>query len=78
MDFEYIPDVYKAILAYADSGKFVYEHYEDLSSQRRNKIREWVLKWIKDGDWVNKQNEPMVIFYREKWPDYWEEAGKTI
>ena len=77
LDYEYIPDVYKAILCYADSGKFVYEHYEDLSPQRHDKIRSWVLKWIKDGDWTNKPNEPMAMFYQEKWPNYWQVA-KTI
>ncbi len=44
LDYEYIPDVYKTILSYADSGKFIYEHYEDLSEQRHNIIRKWVLK----------------------------------
>lgn len=74
VDYKYIPDVYKSILTYADSGKFIYEHYEDLPQQRHNKIREWVLKWIKDGDWINKPNEPMAMFYQEKWPDYWKKA----
>jgi len=74
LDFEYIPDVYKAILSYADSGKFVYEHYEDLPRRRHEKIRELVLKWITDGGWINKPNEPMAVFYQEKWPEYWQEA----
>ena len=77
LDFEYIPDVYRKILSYVDCGKFIYDHYEDLPQQRHDKIREWVLKWIKEGDWINKPNEPMAMFYQEKWPEYWQEA-KTI
>lgn len=76
IDCEYIPDVYRAILSFEDKGKFVYEHYEDLPKWRHDKIREWVLKWIMDGDWISKLDEPMAQFYRDKWPEYWQEAEK--
>jgi hypothetical protein len=73
-DFEFFPDVLKAILSYAEKGTFIYERYEELPQWRHDKIREWILKWIKEGGWTNTPDEPMAIFYKEKWPDYWEEA----
>ena len=69
-------DVYHAILSYADSGKFMYQYYEDLPQWRHEKIKEWVWKWIREGDWTSKPNEPMARFYKEKWPEYWLEAEK--
>ena len=77
IDSKFIPDVYDAILSFADDGKFIYEHYEDLPQWRHDKIREWVLKWIKDGDWISKPQEPMARFYQEKWPEYWLEAARA-
>lgn len=78
VDFEYIPDVYRAILSFEDKGNFVYEHYEDLPKWRHDKIRDWALKWIADGDWISKPNEPMARFYQDKWPEYWQEAEKAL
>lgn len=77
IDSKFIPDVYDAIYSFADDGKFIYDHYEDLPQWRHDKIRDWVLKWIKDGDWTSKPEEPMARFYQEKWPDYWLEAVKA-
>jgi|LSQX01.1.fsa_nt_gb hypothetical protein len=77
IDSEFIPDVYDEILSFADNSKFIYEHYEDLPQWRHDKIREWVLKWIKDGDWISKPQEPMARFYKEKWPEYWLEAVRA-
>jgi len=70
-DSVHIPDVYSAILSFAERGLFIYERYEDLPQQRHKKIQDWVLKWIEDGDWINKPDEPMARFYKEKWPEYW-------
>ena len=77
IDSEFIPDVYDEILSFADNSKFIYEHYEDLPQWRHDKIRDWVLKWIKDGDWTSKPEEPMARFYKEKWPEYWLEAVRA-
>jgi hypothetical protein len=77
IDSKFIPDVYDAILSFTDDGKFIYERYEDLPQWRHDKIREWVLKWINDGDWISKPRKPMARFYQEKWPEYWLEAVRA-
>ena len=77
IDCEYISDVYRATLSFEDKGKFIYEHHENLSQMRHNKIREWVLKWITDGNWISKPEEPVAQFYRDKWSEYWQETEKT-
>lgn len=76
IDSKFIPDVYDAILSFADEGSFIYEYYEELPQWRHDKIRNWVLKWIKNGDWTKKPDEPMARFYRDKWPNYWQEAER--
>lgn len=73
-DCEYIDDVYKHILRYADQGKLIYEHYEDLPQWRLDLIRGQVLRRIKRYDLINDAAHPSRNFIRDNFPQYWAEA----
>lgn len=73
-DFEYIEDVYDAILRYAGTGRFVYEKYETLPPWRIDVIRGHIMRFIKRNNMLSDPNRLRCRFVQEKFPQYWEEA----
>jgi hypothetical protein len=77
-DFEYIEDVYEKIMEYEKIGMFVYEKYENRSEQSHWVIRGWVMKWIKEGGWINDTEHPEYKKFKERWPKYLKEAEVLV
>jgi hypothetical protein len=75
---EYIEDVYEEILEYEKTGMFTYERYEELPQERHDIIKRWVMKWIKEGDWINDHEHTEYIKFQKRWPQYLEEAKRLI
>lgn len=73
-DCEYIENVYDQILSYAEQGKFIYEHYEDLPQWRKDIIRGHITRFIKRNNLLNDPAHPSLHFIQEKFPQYWAEA----
>ena len=73
-DCEFIEDVYEKILEYGKYGMFYREKYEELPEWRHYIIRGWVMKWIKEGNWLNNPESNDFKKFNERWPRYLEEA----
>lgn len=73
-DFEYIEDVYEAIIRYQSLGTFLYERYEDLPQWRLDVIRGQVLRMIERGGLLTGKPHPSRRLIQEKFPQYWKEA----
>lgn len=69
-DCEYIDDVHKHILSYAEQGKFVYEHYEDLPQWRIDVIRGNIIRFIKRNELMTNTDHPGRKFVQEKFQQY--------
>lgn len=65
-DFEYIEDVYDAIMVYEKLGKFIYERYEDLPRWRHDIIRGHVIRGVKGGDWLLDKSSAQYKFHLAK------------
>ena len=74
IDCEYIENVYETILGYAEQGRLIYEHYEDLPQWRKDVIRGHITRFIKRNNLLNDPTHPSRNFICEKFPEYWEEA----
>lgn len=71
---EYIPDVYDAIMSYADAGRFIYERYETLPVWRIDVIRGHVMRLIAHWRLLEDAAQPLAVFVQNKFPRYWQEA----
>jgi hypothetical protein len=76
-DYEYINDVYDKIMEYEKTGMFTYEKYEDLPPWRHEKIKYWVMKWIKEGNWINEPEDNEYKKFMERWPKYMKIAKRV-
>ena len=74
-DCEFIADVYREILQYMETGKLIYEHYEDLPQWRIDIIRGHITRFIKRNNLLTEQHHPSRNYIQEKFPQYWEEAN---
>lgn len=74
IDCEYIENVYETILGYAEQGRLIYEHYEDLPQWRKDVIRGHITRFIKRNNLLNDPAHPSKNFISEKFPEYWAEA----
>ncbi|MHB1483352.1 MAG: hypothetical protein ACYCYI_01690 [Saccharofermentanales bacterium] len=73
-DFEFVEDVYERIMSYEKQGTFIYERYEDLPRWRHYIIRGYVIRGIKEGNWLCDTSSPEYKFHQAKWPQYLREA----
>ena len=75
-DFEVVDDVYEKICEYERAGTFIYEKFEDRTQAAHDKIREIILSQIKRVDLFNNPNHAYYDFFKEKFPEHWNEAKK--
>ena len=73
-NYEYIDDVYEKITEYEETGMFVYEKYEELPQWRHDIIRGIVIRWIKEGNWINEPESTEYKKFMFRWPKYLKEA----
>lgn len=71
---EFIEDVYKHIINFAEQGKFIYEKFESLRPYRHDIIRGIIYRSIKSDDLFNNPSHPNFKFIPDKYPKYWSEA----
>jgi hypothetical protein len=76
IDCEFIEDVYKKIMEYQEKGTFTYDKFENRPESAYEAIKKIVYREIKRNNLLNDTKHPLYIFYKEKFPKYWEEAEK--
>jgi len=73
-DCEFIEDVYERIIEYEKYSLFINEKYEELSTDKKDAIRGWVMRWIKSNNCLIDRDLFLSRFFQERYPAYWQEA----
>ena len=73
-DCEFIKDVYLKIMEYQEKKTFIYEKFENRSESAHEAIKKIVYREVKRNNLINNVEHPLHLFYKEKFPKYWEEA----
>ena len=73
-DCEFIEDVYDRIVEYEKYGLFICEKYEELSQNKHDGIRRWVMNWIEGNNLLRDKDSFLSKFFQDRYPKYWKEA----